>query len=106
MKCSARLFDGKCDAVDGVSPCSEEICPFDYIDWSGLLDEVIFTKRLGPDGGGYKAHVDVALAEAIGVAQGDYVEIIMRRAGKKAPIWTGPEGDPLSDVPPPRKVTK
>jgi len=50
------------------------------MDEVGLLDKVIFTKRLNADGGGYKIHVDVALAEAIGVAQGEYVEIIMRRA--------------------------
>ena len=45
-----------------------------------LLERVTFTKRLNADGGGYKVHVDVALAEAIGVAQGEYVEITMRRA--------------------------
>lgn len=44
------------------------------------MGEVTFVKKLHHDGGGYKVHVDVLHAEAIGVDRGDLVAITLKPA--------------------------
>ena len=42
--------------------------------------DLIMTKRLHTDGGGFKVHIDKAIVEKLGLQYGDMVQISIRRA--------------------------